>query len=76
MIIVLSANFAQVMEKVKMKSDVNWTIKLSQKINKGKCEAKQQKVVPTMQQTRRNKHNSEWLAQRLWTESKLCKEHS
>ena len=60
----------------------NWILKtefkLSQKQlrNKIKCEAKRHKVMPTMQQTRRSWKNRAWLAQRVWTEDKLCKEHS
>ena len=55
----LIANFAQV--SFKLNSDVNWTIKLSQKTNKGKCEAKRHNVMPKMQQARQNRQNRECL---------------
>ena len=75
MITVLSANFAQVSA-----SQTEYWCKLNYQIepktNTGKCESKQHKVMPTMQQTRRNKQNRAWLAQRLLTENKLCKEHN
>ena len=62
--------------QLKLNSDVNWTIKLSQKQKKGKCEAKRHKVMPTMHQTKSNRQNRALLAQRLWTENKLFKEHN
>ena len=75
MITVLSANFAQVSAtQTEFWCKLNYQIE--PKTNKGKCEAKRHKVMPTMQQTRRNRPNRAWLAQRLWTENKLCKEHN
>ena len=73
MITVLSAKFAQ----VSVTQTVFWcklNYQIEPKTNKGKCEAKRHKVMPIMQQTRRNRQNRTWLAQRLWTENKLCKE--
>ena len=75
MIAVLSAKFTH----VSATQTVFWcklNYQIEPKTNKGKCEAKQHKVIPTMQQTRRNRQNRAWLAQRLWTENKLCKEHN
>ena len=63
-------------DQLKLNSDVSWTVKLSQKINKGKCEPKRHQVTSTMQQTRSNRQNRVWHAQKLWTENKLCKEHN
>ena len=75
MITVLSANFAQVSAtQTDFWCKLNYQIQ--PKTNKGKCEAKRDKVMPTMQQTRRNWQNRAQLAQRLWTENKLCKEHN
>ena len=73
MITVLSANFAQSVQ-LKLNSELNYQVE--PKTNKGKSKAKRHKVMPTIQQTRYNRRNKVWLAQRLWTESKLCKEHN
>ena len=62
--------------QLKPNSDVNGTIKLSQKQIPTRCEVKRHKVVPTMEQTRRNRQNRARFAQRLWTENKLCKEYN
>ena len=72
MITVLSVNFKQVTaNQTEFWCKLNYQIE--PKTNKGKCEAKQHKVMPAMQQTRRNRQNRAWLVQRLWTENKLCK---
>ena len=63
MITVLSANFAQVSgTKTEFWFKLNYQIE--PKTNEGKCEAKQHKLI------------SAWLAQRLWTEKKLCKKQN
>ena len=75
MIAVLSANFTQVSAtQTEFWCKLNYRIE--PKTNKGKCEAKRFKVMPAMQQTRCNRRNRAWLAQRLLTENKLCKEHN
>ena len=75
MITELSAKFAQVSAtQTEFWCKLNYQIE--PKINKGKCEAKRHKVMPTMQQTRSNRQNRALLAQRLWIENRLCKEHS
>ena len=63
MIAVLSANFAQVSgTQTDFWCKLNYQIE--PKANKRKCEAKQHKVMPKMQQTRSNRQNGAWLAQR------------
>ena len=74
-ITVLSANFAQV-SATQTEFWCKLTYQIELKANKGKCEPKRHKVMPKMQQTRRNRQNRAWLAQRLRTENKLCKEHN
>ena len=75
MITVLIANFAQVKAtQTDFWCKLNYQIET--KTSKGKCEAKQHKVMPTMQQTRHNRKNRVWLAQTLRSENKLCKEHN
>ena len=74
-ITVLSANFAQVSStQTEFWLKLNYQIEL--KTNKGKYEAKRHKVMPARQQTRRNRQNRAWLAEGLWTENKLSKEHN
>ena len=75
MITVLSANFAQVSAtQTEFRCKLNYPIE--PKTNKGKREAKWHKAMPTVQQTRRYKQNRALIAQKLWTENKLCKEHN
>ena len=56
MITVLSANFAQV-SATQTEFGCKLNDQIEPKKNIGKCEAKRHKVMPTMQQTRRNRQN-------------------
>ena len=64
MITVLSASFAQVSSThTEFWCKLNYQIE--PKTNKSKCEAKQHKMMPTMQQTRHSRKNRVWLVQIL-----------
>ena len=60
--------------QLKLNSDVNWTIKLNKKQIKASVK---QNGIRWCQQCKKPciRQNRAWLAQRLWTENKLCKEH-
>ena len=62
MIILLSANFAQV-STTQTEFWCNSNYQIEPKTNKGKCETKRHKMMPAMQQTSRNRYNKAWLAQ-------------